>query len=82
MIALGQTGRDVITGFEGVCIGRAQYLTGCNQALLVPRRLTPDGKRIEGEWFDEQRIERVDAVPIAFADAVTQPGPDKEAPKR
>lgn len=56
MVKLGQRGKDVITGFEGLVLGKAQYLTGCNQVLLMPQSLGPDGKRREGEWFDEQRV--------------------------
>jgi hypothetical protein len=57
MIKLGQTGIDIITGFSGVVMGKAQYLTGCNQVLIVPRELAQDSKRRDGEWFDEQRID-------------------------
>ena len=56
MIRLGQKGRDILTGFQGLCIAKATYLTGCNQVQLLPTSLSDDGKRREGEWFDEQRV--------------------------
>jgi len=35
MIPLGKKAKDKITGFVGIIIGRAQYLTGCDQYALV-----------------------------------------------
>ena len=49
--------RDVATGFEGVVTGVVNYWTGCNQALVVPK-VSKDGKRMDGEWFDIERLER------------------------
>ena len=51
---LGWTAKDKITGFEGVIVGHARYLTGCDQFLLVPKNSEKDSK-----WFDEQRLDRV-----------------------
>lgn len=51
MIELGLKARDKITGFEGVITGRAQYLTGCDQYVLVPP--VKDGQVQKSEWFDE-----------------------------
>lgn len=45
-VGLGETYEDCITGFTGVAVGYVQYLTGCNQALLVPRGIDL-GKRPE-----------------------------------
>lgn len=56
-IQLGDVVQDTITGFKGAVLGRAQYLTGCNQALVCPQKLDKEGKRRDGEWFDEQRLE-------------------------
>lgn len=84
MIQLGQKVKDVITGFEGLTVGRAEYLTGCTQVLVVPQRLTAEGKRIDGEWFDEQRLQVTDETMLRLdpeANRLT-PGCDREAPKR
>ena len=59
MIQLGQKAKDKVTGFEGIIIGRCQYLTGCDQYGLVPP--ARDGKIESAQWFDEGRIEIVGA---------------------
>jgi len=56
VIELGQQGKDRITGFVGIAIGRAEYLFGCTQFLLAPL-VDKEGKRRDGEWFDEGRVE-------------------------
>ena len=37
MIKIGCKYKDVLTGYEGVCIGYAYYITGCATALIQPR---------------------------------------------
>ena len=54
---IGCTGRDKVTGFTGLIMGVTQYLTGCSNILLTPTELDKEGKRREGEWFDELRVE-------------------------
>ncbi len=77
---LGWTYIDKVTGFRGVAVGRVEYLTGCNQVLLVPR-VDKDGKEVESKWLDEQRLD-VDesAAPIQLNNEQT-PGFDAPAPK-
>jgi len=53
---LGDKAKDIITGYEGIVMAKARYLTGCDQILLTPDHLDKDGKRIDGEWFDDSRI--------------------------
>jgi hypothetical protein len=77
---LGHTFRDRITGFQGICTGYVEYLTGCNQALVVPP-ISADGAIRSAEWFDVQRLERQANPPVALDNGAT-PGPDKAAPKR
>ena len=55
---LGTIVRDRVTGFEGAITGRAQHLTGCNTYGLQPKEMK-DGKPIEAEWFDENRLEAI-----------------------
>ena len=82
MIKIGQMGKDSITGFKGLAMGRAEYLTGCTQILLTPTALDKDGKRRDGEWFDEQRIV-ADGKKVINLDNARTPGVDeREAPKR
>lgn len=79
MIALGQKGKDLITGFEGLCSAKAQYLTGCSQVQLLPTTLAADGKRRDGEWFDEQRVVATDAEVLVLENEKT-PGRDESLP--
>lgn len=82
MIKLGLKARDKITGFEGTITGRAQYLTGCNQCVLVPT-VDSDGKVRESQWFDEGRIEIVGAGFEAeqVSSAANPGGPQRDAPR-
>jgi len=79
-VTLGATYRDKITGFKGVCTGRVCYISGCDQALLAPK-VGKDGKMSGAEWFDVQRLDRVDAKIIALENDYT-PGADAPAPIR
>ncbi|RWC23128.1 MAG: hypothetical protein EOS55_14055 [Mesorhizobium sp.] len=78
---LGTTLRDVITGFSGVVVGRVEYLTGCNQALLQPK-VGENGALIESVWIDEQRLGPVAGVARIKIDNGATPGADRPAPKR
>ena len=59
MIKLGNTVKDNVTGFEGIATGRTVFLFGCIRILIEPEKLGSDGKPIDGQWFDEQRVEEV-----------------------
>lgn len=76
---LGLTVKDRITGFTGIVTGYVEYLTGCNQALVVPPM--KDGKLPASEWFDVQRLEDTGASRMVLDNGAT-PGCDKAAPKR
>ena len=54
-IKLGQKVKDSITGFEGIVVAKAEYLDGCIRYQVQPQQL-PDGKSIDTEWIDEQRL--------------------------
>lgn len=56
MIELGATAKDIVTGFEGVVTGRAQYLTGCDQYVLTPKATVSGTSFSGGNWFDENRL--------------------------
>ena len=79
---LGVEYRDKIGGFKGVCTGVVEYISGCNQALLIPR-MGKDGKSPDGAWYDVQRLERVGKkIIIIKLDNVETPGCDMPAPIR
>lgn len=86
----GDRVKDIVTGFEGVMLGRCEYMTGCTQVLVVPG-VDKDGKRLDGEWFDVDRVTVVKAGAIKLtADAVAKPrrmatassGADRPAPTK
>lgn len=60
---LGQRVRDVVTGFEGIAIGRVVYINGCHQYLVKPRcevKKDEPMKQPEGWYIDDQSLELVD----------------------
>ncbi len=54
-IKLGDKVKDSITGFEGIVTGIGRYLNGCVLVSVTSTDLK-DGKPIESQWFDEQRL--------------------------
>jgi len=57
MIELGREAKDVITGFSGIIIAKAEYLFGCTQYGIAPKSI--DGKIRDTEWFDEGRVIKI-----------------------
>lgn len=85
---LGDQAQDIVTGFRGTVIGRCEYLTGCEQVLLIPK-VDKDGKRTDGEWFDADRCKVTKAGAVTLGPKVTpttitrtRAGSDKPAPLR
>ena len=56
-IQMGVMARDTITGFEGVCIARTEFLYGCVHVCLKPKSLDKNGLPKEAQWFDEPQVE-------------------------
>lgn len=52
----GKKAKDKVTGFKGIITARIDYMYGCAQYCLTPE-IDKEGKKKEGEWFDEGRIE-------------------------
>ena len=76
---LGYSYKDRLTGFTGICTGRVEYLTGCNQALLQPR-VSAEGAMRDSVWIVEQRLVQLADEPVTLDNGKT-PGFDKPAPK-
>ena len=53
---LGDKARDIITGFEGIVIGKTQWLTICEDSVGLSSQELKNGRSIV-EWFDETRVE-------------------------
>ncbi len=49
--------RDKVTNYEGYCLGRSEYSTGCRHYGMLAEGETKEGKLKEWEWFDESRLE-------------------------
>jgi hypothetical protein len=56
---LGDRLRDRVSEVEGIVIGRIEYLNGCTQYAIKPKK-TKDGKVLDAEWVDSQQVEKVD----------------------
>jgi hypothetical protein len=74
---LGDTARDMITGFEGAVTGRAEYITGCAQLLIQSCEL--HGGDTKSCWFDEARVRLVNRAVFPTVD-VSGPDPGGPAP--
>ena len=61
-IQLGNIVRDTISGYEGVCMAKVEYLTGCNQVGIKPKGMKPDGGTFDTLYFDEPFVEVVNAA--------------------
>lgn len=57
IVHLGAYAEDVVTGFSGYVVGRADYLGGSSQVLLQPKwRADNDSGRFpDARWIDETR---------------------------
>lgn len=56
MWELGTNAKDMVTGFSGVIVGRAEYLGGGRRLAIQPTTLDAKGKPVEAEWFEAERI--------------------------
>lgn len=84
-IELGLTVRDKISGFQGVAMGRTEYLTGCAHIGVAPRQLKSDGTIHEWQWLDETRLDVVESEKKILIgkskDAEDKGGPCPNAPE-
>jgi len=75
----------MVTGFEGIATGRTTWLHGCDRITIEPDHLDKDGKILEGQWFDEKRVELVEVkpVPVSKDSPTAKPGgPQNDPPSR
>ena len=77
-IQLGETVRDVITGFSGVVTAKCTYITGCDQVHVQPRQSDKDGR-----WYDVTRLEVDNSTPVLELpkiEVVAKTGGPRETP--
>ena len=81
MVGLGDKVKDQISGFTGICTGRAEYLFGCVQVLVAPT-VAKDDKPAESMWFDEDRmvVMKVSVIKRPPSAEVRSGGPLMSAP--
>lgn len=79
MFKLGSKAKDKVTGFDGILIGRAEYLTGCAQYGIAPP--AKDGKIEQAQWFDETRIEIIGEGVSIDVSSSAPGGPNRDAPQ-
>lgn len=87
MFTFGVEVKDRITGFAGVVTGKASYITGCDQFLVQPPcsvSQLKEGKKPDGVWFDDVRLEKVGDTDLSasLAKKQTKPGACEPAPKK
>jgi hypothetical protein len=55
MLKIGDVAKDRVTGFEGVIVGRTEWLSGCI-TFGVQGKEMKDGRPTDAVWFDEARL--------------------------
>ncbi len=79
---LGDRVTDIYTGFTGIATARTEWLYGCARITIEPQELK-DGKPIEAETFDEQRVEVVESMePHQSSDATAITGGPQNDPSQ
>ena len=69
MIELGSRVKSRTDGYEGIAVGRIEYLTGCNQ-IGIGGRLDKDGMPIATKWYDEPFVTVVDSCEVTGLRAI------------
>ena len=78
---LGEILEDRVSGFKGICTGRADYLTGCRQYKIQPKGLNKSNLPWNAEWFDEEQLVALKVKKFTLESTVTS-GPTKRPPER
>ena len=76
---IGAKLRDKVTGFEGVVIGRAEHISGCDTYGIQCQTLK-DSVPQDAKWFDEPRLELVDANVLIVDERFDRTGADSVVP--
>ena len=82
IVELGDEVKEAVTGFVGVVTGIASYITGCDQASVVPKA-KKDGTLGDGQWFDIVRLKVVKKKVVNLKKAVAKdPGGPQQVPNK
>lgn len=63
---LGEKLTDVVTGFEGYCIGRTDWWGRTCEYKLQPRMDKDSYQLPDAKWFDEARLVRSKPSPVEY----------------
>lgn len=66
-ISLGDKAKDQVTGYEGICIARTEWLNGCVRCTLQSDKLSKEGAPQDGQVFDEPQLVALQRYPRADA---------------
>ena len=69
-VPLGSRVRDTLTGFTGIAVCRVIWLHGCTRIGIEATELR-DGKPIDTQHFDEQRVEIIEVLAPTVSPAST-----------
>lgn len=78
---LGTVLKDIVTGFEGVAMGRTQYYTNCNHYGLCSQKLSEKNKPDEWLWLDESRLIPTKKKKVIFLGKQPTSGPFQNPPE-
>lgn len=80
-IELGDTAKDIITGYKGVVVSRTDWLWACTRFGIQSKKLK-DGQPTDAQWFDEHQLEIVEkgTVDVSMFKNKTNPK-DKGGPQ-
>jgi cellulase/cellobiase CelA1 len=83
MITLGSKVKDIQSGFSGIATARTEYQYGCARICIEPTKLN-EGKPIEVQWFDEQRVEVIkeQKPAVSKSNSATSGGPQNDPKSR
>jgi hypothetical protein len=58
-VNIGDKAKDIVTGFQGIVVGKTSWLHGCDRLTLEPDKLDDEGQPQRVQTFDDHRIEIV-----------------------
>lgn len=64
MVKLGQKVKDKVTGFTGITDAKIEFMNGCVQFRVLPKKKAKDEKYPEGQYIDVEQLDVVDSEPI------------------
>ena len=79
---LGSKVKEIVSGSQGIVMGRTEYSTGCNTYGIMREGVDKDKKSHEWQWFDENRLKLLKKGVMSFDN--DEPGGPREsyAPSR